>query len=425
VTVIDRLVRGEYTDSASGNVLSVPTRSVIIRDSLRGDEGDLVRSLDFGSTLAVVSDAATYDVMGKRVETALQSFCKIIPLRLDRPPYPDTDTVDQLRNAGANADAWIAIGSGTINDLCKYASAQENKPYAVFGTAPSMNGFTSVNAAMSVNGLKRSLAAAAPAGVFLDLEVLAGAPKRMICAGLGDSLCRPTAQTDWLIAHYLLDQPYSDVPFNLLAEDEEGLFAESDALMRGDLVAMGRLARTLVLSGFGMTLSGGSYPASQGEHLISHYIEMMAKNQQMIFHGEQIAVTTLTMARLHERLLGKVPPKPKSTNISKDDVTHHFGPDLGSLCWPEISAKSFNPEQAEQLSSRIVDCWDIMCDRIDKARIPSEKLHRILQKAKAPLAPLDLGWSPDFYNTAVKHARLIRKRYTALDLAADSGVDLL
>ena len=32
--------------------------------------------------------------------------------------------------------------------------------------------------------------------MFLDLEVLSKAPLRMIRAGLGDSVCRPTAQAD-------------------------------------------------------------------------------------------------------------------------------------------------------------------------------------------------------------------------------------
>ena len=97
----------------------------------------------------------------------------------------------------------IAVGSGTINDLCKYAAHLDRKPYAVFGTAPSMNGYTSANAAITVNGLKKSLAATMPAGVFLDLAVLAAAPPRMIRSGLGDSLCRPTAQADWLLSHRL------------------------------------------------------------------------------------------------------------------------------------------------------------------------------------------------------------------------------
>jgi len=63
---------------------------------------------------------------------------------------------------------------------------------------------------------------------------------------------------------------YRETPFLLLDLEEEALFSESEALSRGDLKAVERLARTLVWSGLGMTICGGSYPASQGEHLISH-----------------------------------------------------------------------------------------------------------------------------------------------------------
>ena len=83
------------------------------------------------------------------------------------------------------------------------AAFQLGKPFAVFGTAPSMNGYTSPTAAVTVHGHKKSLPAAAALGVFLDIGVLAAAPARMIRAGLGDSLCRCTAQADWLLAHLL------------------------------------------------------------------------------------------------------------------------------------------------------------------------------------------------------------------------------
>jgi glycerol-1-phosphate dehydrogenase [NAD(P)+] len=200
----------------------------------------------------------------------------VIPIRLRDHPHADDVTVARIRAATADVDALIAVGSGTINDLCKYAAFQDGKPYAAFGTAPSMNGYTSANAAITVGGLKRSLAARTPAGVFLDLAVLAAAPPRMIHSGLGDSLCRPTAQADWLLSHLLRDTPYRAAPFALLTGDEGALFESAATLLAGDLEAMRRLARTLVLSGLGMCSSGGSYP-SQGEHLISHYIEMMGR----------------------------------------------------------------------------------------------------------------------------------------------------
>ena len=121
-----------------------------------------------------------------------------------------------------DADALVAVGSGTINDLCKYAAAQDGKPYVVFATAPSMNGYTSMNAAITVDGHKKTLPAATPLGVFMDLGVLAAAPARMIRAGLGDSLCRSTAQADWLLSHHLLGTPYRRAPFALLARRRTG-----------------------------------------------------------------------------------------------------------------------------------------------------------------------------------------------------------
>ena len=57
---------------------------------------------------------------------------------------------------------------------------------------------------------------------------------------------------------------------------------------------------------FGMYICKGSYPASMGEHLIAHSNELLyGKSVQQSFHGEQIAVTTLTMAMLQENILNK------------------------------------------------------------------------------------------------------------------------
>src|SRR5690606_17264649 len=103
------------------------------------------------------------------------------------------------------------------------------------------------------------------------------APKRLIRSGLGDSLCRTTAQADWLLSHLLFDTPYLTSPFALLEANEALLFDNAKGLMEGDSEAMEHLASTLILSGIGMYLAGGSYPASQAEHMISHTMEMVNK----------------------------------------------------------------------------------------------------------------------------------------------------
>jgi len=420
---LDRLLRGEFADPDGGPALAVPTRAVAIAESLAGREADLIEELELGARLAVVSDANTHSALGARVVRALEGRARVAEIRLAGRPHADDASVATVRRGSAGCDALIAVGAGTINDLCKYAAALDGKPYAVFATAPSMNGYTSVNAAITVAGHKKSLPAAAAAGVFLDLEVLSMAPPRMIRSGLGDSLCRPTAQADWLLAHLLLDRPYRNAPFALLAEDEAELFAKSETLLAGDLEAMRALARTLVLSGFGMTICGGSYPASQGEHLIGHYIEMMAPgNWPDAFHGEQIAVTTLTMARLQERILGGAAPRPRASAVGEAEVVAHFGNELGTACWTAFAAKRLDAAGAEALDARIARDWDAIRARLGAVLRPVSELEAVLARAGAPRRPEDLHWPPGFYREAVRHAREIRDRYTFLDLAADSGM---
>ena len=90
------------------------------------------------------------------------------------------------------------------------------------------------------------------------------------------------------------------------------------------------LARTLVLSGLGMTICGGSYPASQGEHLISHYIDMFAPDERAaFFHGEQVAVATLTMAQIQEVMLAGPPPRVGASSTTREDLLRWFGANIG------------------------------------------------------------------------------------------------
>ena len=421
--VIDRLVAGTYADPDGGPPLRIETRAVVIAKSLAGMEAEVVRPLSLGRRLAVVSDPTTHAILGERVERALMSLGEVTSVVLPEHPHADDATVERVRAATASADALVAVGSGTINDLCKYASARDRKPYAVFGTAPSMNGYTSLNAAITVRGHKKSLPAQAPAGAFLDLSILAAAPVRMIRSGLGDSLCRATAQADWLLSHLLFDLPYRAMPFVLLAEDEPALFTSAEELVNGDLDAMEKLVRTLLLSGFGTAICGNSLPASQGEHLISHYGDMLPDaGRPFTFHGEQIGVTTLTMARLQGRMLDGPPPVVSADRSTEADFMARFGPTLGPACWADFSQKRLTADKAARVNQRIADQWPAIRAAIGAISLHADMLSLVLKEAKAPRRPEDLGWPRASYQAAVQHAREIRNRYTFLDLAADAGV---
>ena len=138
-------------------------------------------------------------------------------------------------------------------------------------------------------------------GVFIDLKVNAAAPQYLIASGFGDSICRPTAQVDWYFAHRLFGTPYLEAPYALQAEDEKALFARSSRLGQREIEAVGYLHRLLTLCGFGLSVAGMSHPGSMGEHQISHWIDSFAgKRHPGTVHGQQVGVTSVTMARLQE-----------------------------------------------------------------------------------------------------------------------------
>ena len=418
---IQALLDGRYVDHETGRAVSVETRSLVIADTLAGTEADLVGGLGFGRKLALVSDPTTYAVLGARVEAAMRSRFDVQSIVLSDNPSPDDGTVARIRAATASADALIAIGSGTINDLTKYTSALDGKPYAVFATAPSMNGYTSLTASISQHGHKMTLPAQAPAGAFFDLAVLIEAPKRMIRAGLGDSICRATAQTDWLLSHLLLDTPYRQLPFDLLAAEEPLLLEIAGELVAGSLEAMRVLVRTLILSGLGTAIVGSSAPASQAEHLVSHYIDMLAPTTRPnVLHGEQVGVTTLSIARLQETLLASRPVVMPDT-LTERDVLTRFGDELGRSVWPEFAAKRLDAARAEQLNQRIADRWSVISARLATSVLSPARIEAVLLAAGAPTTPAAIYLDRSFYESALLHGREIRNRFTVLDVLTANG----
>ncbi len=420
---LELLLSGQYPDPETGELLRADSRAVVIAESLADREAQLLTDLGLGKRLAVISDANTFAALGERVERAIAGTFSVQRIILDGAFDADTETIGRLAAAiDPGTDAVVAVGSGTLNDLSKMVALERGVPQVVFATAPSMNGYTSLSASITIGGVKRSVRAATPVGVFFDLRVLAAAPLPLIRAGLGDSSCRPTAQADWLLSHLLLDRPYRETPFALLAADEAALFADARALVSGDLAAMRLLVRTLVLSGFGMTICGGSFPASQGEHLLGHYVEMMhVPGMVEALHGEQIGVCALAMARMQDHILAQeAAPVIYPSSLTRGELVARFGPVAGESCWAEIAPKLFDATQAEALTAKLAASWDAIRTQIAAVTHGAARMERVLVAAGAPVTPEALGWPGELMTDALAHAREIRNRYTFLDFAADT-----
>jgi glycerol-1-phosphate dehydrogenase [NAD(P)+] len=415
--IIEDVLAGRYQAPELGGPLRAPIRTIAVADSLDGAERGLVAGLDLGDRLAVVGDENTWPALGARVAAALPGADTIV---LER-PKADESTADVLQERCRHADGLIAVGSGTLNDLCKHVTHRTGRRCTVFATAPSMDGYVTTTVSITRDGFKLSLPAHAPTGAFFDLSVLAAAPPRMMQAGLGDTVCRTTAQVDWLLSHLLLDTVYAETPYRLMAADEPLLYAHAHRLPEGDLGVMLLLTRMLILSGLGVLVTHTSHCGSMGEHSISHFIDTFADPHPKTLHGGQVGIATWSMARLQAAMLAS--PEPPALGNLPLDVAR-FERDYGRLaasCLDAVRKKPFDPKGAERLNRRLQACWPVMRERLLSVMVPLAEIERVMGAAGAPLTATGLGVDPALYRRAVGGAHELRDRYGFLDLAAQSG----
>lgn len=364
----------------------------------------------FGSNILIVSDVNTHDALGKHCS----SFSH---LTFPAPPKADIATVKLIRETSQNVDALVAIGSGTLNDLCKYASFCDNKPYAVVATAPSMNGYVSANASILKDNYKHTLSAHPPKAVWCDIPTLQSAPIRLHHAGIGDTLCRSTVQADWLLSHLVTGTDYRPHYFDWLAPYESQLFsllAESKPDISSEVFST-NLITALLISGLAMRDYGSSAPASQGEHMLAHTMEMLHPDLPHHFHGEEIAVTSLALSQWQQSILSKKTPP---TISYRDDATiqSRLPLHMHEQALNEYHAKLATARTLEGYNDEISSRWPELRETILPVTVPHEQLTACLSQAGAPTTAEQLGWETEKFQQALRIARFTRQRFTFLDL---------
>ena len=421
--LIDDLVAGRWTNPVSGARVKVPYDSIVIEDSIEGREAELVASLKLGHRLALVADQATYDAMGARVAEALRELGPIETIVLDR-PHADMAEVRSLTEKLRGFDAVVAVGSGTVNDLCKYVTGLDGRRYCVFATAASMNGYTSSTASLTLDsGLKVSLPSHTPAGFFVDLKVSAAAPPYLAASGFADCLARSVAQNDWWMSHRLLGTAYFHEPYTIQAADEVELNKRAGNLPKGDIEAMGYLYRVLTLCGLGISFTGISHHGSMGEHQISHYIDCFAGARHPgSLHGQQVGVASLSMARLQQQMLASDrPPSVHATHIDPAGMVRRFGAEVASQCLAELKQKAFDHDGAMAFNRKLEETWPELRRELAGFAIPVGEMKRLLSAAGGATTAAELGVPVDLYHEAIVHCREMRNRFSFLDIAADGG----
>ena len=420
--IIEDVSAGRWISPDSGKSIETPFKTVVIADSLAGREADLVKSCLPGGRYAVVCDEATHAVQGAAVAAALGGEATTVVL--DH-PHADEAEVAALQEKTRGADALIAVGSGTVNDICKYATYLDGRSYAVFGTAPSMNGYTSTTASITLHsGLKTTQKAHAAKGVFIDLGINAAAPAFLIAAGFGDSICRASAQVDWYFSHAMFGTAYYELPYALQVDDEAEILRRSKAIGERDVEAIGYLHRLMTLTGFGITAVGMSHPGSMGEHQISHWIDSFAgARHPRTVHGTQVGVSSITMARLqHAILSSSTAPRVSPTVVDEDGIRRRYPAAAVDACLAASRAKAMDQAACDAFNAKLEADWPELRKRLSTMAASPVELTDHLHAAGGGATAEEIGMDRGLYHEALRYAPEIRDRYSFLDLAAGMGI---
>ncbi|MBN1426767.1 MAG: iron-containing alcohol dehydrogenase [Anaerolineae bacterium] len=330
-------------------------------------------------------------------------------------------------------DLIVGAGSGVIADLTKWIATKVNKPFILYGTAPSMNAHTSITATMTRNGVKTSAWLTPANAVLFDVPILAGAPKPMLLAGLGDLVARTICNADWLLGNLLRQTYFCPVPFQLTGMGEPLYLQSAQGIGQGKKQDVHHLGEAILISGISMTMvEGNTSPSSGCEHVFSHFWDLQAEmdDAPRNLHGIQVGVGTLLshtlwdfMRRLDidgidpERLLRQRP----SLETLRSENQARFG-SKAPLFDEAILSKWIPDEQFMTYIGNVLDNWQAIWE----ALVPYIGQWKIVQ---GNLESAGFVFSLDTIRRtrqqaldALIYGSRYRARYTLLDLAWELGI---
>ena len=412
-------------DCECGQRHNVPIKHLIYSEEALERLPEILSSFVAGRRIVLVADKRTWDIAGRSAEEVLEragwsTKHIIVPDDDHGHPICNDITHDWLRDRLPLADIALAVGCGVINDLTKWIAFDHDLPYAVVATAATMNGFAAANVAPTLKGVKSLIRARPPLAVFAIPSLIVEAPFELTAAGLGDTLAKPVCTADWTFNHIYYDEYFCRYCSEMINTLEPYYFNHPQDIRNRDPAAIEALFNALLYSGIAMTIIGTPAPASGGEHLLSHTLDMMSSVDGVAhdLHGRQVGLGTLFASAMYDRI------------FQIDDPTWHAPPpDVDSPFWGPL-AESIR-QQYEQKKPMLQS----LCEKLtnnemwrtflaagrDQVRSP-DQIKNCLRTAGAAHTFEDIGCSRRRLRAAILHMHEIRKRPTVIDLAWILGI---
>lgn len=386
--------------------------------------------------LTLVADANTYAALGEAVSQALaaQGFPEARMTLLPGPQViPDERSIMQvLAPAGNEERLYLAVGSGVITDIVRFASHRARNDFISLPTAPSVDAYTSTGSSLILNQLKQTVYTQPPIAVFADLDTLCAAPRPMIAAGFGDVVAKYTSVADWKLGALLWDAPYSEPVAQRMAAARDHCMAQVDLVGAAESEGIRSLIVALIEAGLCMLEFGGSQPAGQSEHYISHYLEMklVREGRPPVLHGAKTGMATVIIARYYDQIrrmtrdeaarrLASARRPDRAAEIER--IRFAYGDLTEQLLVEQVDFLDAPESRWQQLKQRILERWPEV-QAIAAEVPPPGVLTDLLQRAGGTADHRALGLGDEELALAEVYGHYVRNRFTVVKLSRVLGL---
>jgi len=378
----------------------------------------------------LVADENTYPILGRAVAEALAGRggdVKTVILTGDEIIPNEHYIMQVLVQADPKNRTYLAVGSGTLTDITRFASHRTKASFISVPTAPSVDGYTSIGAPLVIDNLKQTVVCQAPVAVFGDLPTLCAAPKPMIASGFGDILGKYTSVADWQLGHLLWNESYDDTLAQRTRQAVESCTDHAAEIGQATPAGIRLLLDGLIETGLCMLEYGGSSPASGAEHHISHHLEMKIvwDNLPAVFHGAKVGVATLIIASYYEQIrnlsLAQVAEKLAGSTLPNraeeiERIKAIYRPITPQLTKTQAPFLDMSPQDYEGLKQKTIDNWP-QIQTIAQSVPTVQQLTNWLREVGAATDMETLGFAQEEVTRAIQNCHFLRNRFTVLKLS--------
>ena len=209
----------------------------------------------------------------------------------------DMNTIQKIvKSIDQKVDIMIGLGGGKTVDAAKLVAFNKTLPYISIPTSASHDGISSPFASIKGSGRPYSIVTNPPLGIIADLDIIGGAPIRLLASGCGDLIGKITAVKDWEIARTDEGSYYGKYAASLAHLSADIVIEEAKNIGLGKKDSIRDVVEALLSAGVAAGIAGSSRPCSGSEHLFAHAVDIQGDNNGL--HGEKVGLGTILMAKL-------------------------------------------------------------------------------------------------------------------------------